>query len=217
MARIRSLKPEFWPDEKLATQTPLTRLVFLGLISQADDAGRLVDSVRLIDGLLFPLTDDTCDDSLDTLAEIGVIQRGLTASGQRVIQIKGWVKHQKIDKPNLRLALPPVVDVSPKRRRRVVEESSNDSPTRRGGTTEPFADVSRPPRADHDPDPDPELNVSQSSVVKPAYQNGATPTVSVGSIPPNGSHPPAIAAKLRREKQRVAEMIAATGPPDDTS
>ena len=29
MARIRSIKPEFWSDEKLAHQDPLTRLVFL--------------------------------------------------------------------------------------------------------------------------------------------------------------------------------------------
>ena len=61
------IKPEFWQDEKLAPLTPVDRLVFLGLISQADDAGRLVDSVRMLDGLLFPYTDDSSVESLETL------------------------------------------------------------------------------------------------------------------------------------------------------
>ena len=121
MARIRTIKPEFWQDEKLAPLDPLTRLVFLGLISQADDAGRLVDSVRLIDGLLFPMTDDTCAEALVKLHDLGVIERGVTASGQRVIQIVNWDKHQKVEKPNLKSALDPIViaDTSAKRRRSV--------------------------------------------------------------------------------------------------
>lgn len=109
MARIRTIKPEFWQDEKLAPLDPLTRLVFIGMISQADDAGRLVDSVRLLDGLLFPMTSDTCGPSLDVLADVGVIERGITSSGQPVIQIVGWSKHQKVEKPNFRGALPPIV------------------------------------------------------------------------------------------------------------
>lgn len=108
MARIRSVKPEFWADEKLAPLGPLDRLVFLGLISQADDAGRLLDSVKQLDGLLFPATEDTVRESLATLSDLGVIERGNSASGQAVIQIVNWSKHQKVDHPNLRSALPPI-------------------------------------------------------------------------------------------------------------
>ncbi len=115
MARIRSIKPEYWQDEKLAPLPPIDRLVFLGLISQADDAGRLVDSVRLLDGLLFPHTDDSCAASLEVLTDLGVIERGVTASGQSVIQIVNW-HHQKIDKPNLTAALPSIaIDRHPRR------------------------------------------------------------------------------------------------------
>lgn len=99
MARIRSIKPEFWSDEKLAPQTPVVRLVFLGLISMADDAGRLVDNVKAIDGMLFPETEDTSRDALDTLARMGRILRYTAASGQRIIQVVGWDRHQKVDKP----------------------------------------------------------------------------------------------------------------------
>lgn len=101
MARIRTIKPEFWGDEKLALEAPLTRLVFLGLVSQADDAGRLIDNVKFLDGLLFPLTDDTSREALDRLARIGRILRYSSESGQRLIQITNWAKHQKVDKPSL--------------------------------------------------------------------------------------------------------------------
>lgn len=100
MARIRSIKPEFWHDEKLAPLPPITRLVYLGLISQADDAGRLVDNVRLIDGLLFPETEESSRESLETLARLGRILRYTSASGQRLIQVVGWDKHQKVQKPS---------------------------------------------------------------------------------------------------------------------
>ena len=109
MPRIRSIKPEFWTDEKMAPLTPTDRLVFLGLISNADDAGRLVDSVKMLDGILFSLTDDTSGPSLDELERVGVIERGLTESGQRVIQIVNWSRHQRIEKPNFAAALPPIV------------------------------------------------------------------------------------------------------------
>lgn len=109
MARIRTLKPEFWADEKLAPLDPVTRLVFLGLLSMADDAGRLVDSLKQIDAFVFPETDDTARDALANLSRGGRILRGRTASGQRIIQIANWTRHQKVDHPNLRAALPEIV------------------------------------------------------------------------------------------------------------
>lgn len=100
MPRIRTLKPEFWGDEKLSLLTPIDRLVFLGLISMADDAGRLVDNVKSIDGFIFPSTDDSSGASLETLARMGRIVRYISSSGQALIQISGWSKHQKVDKPS---------------------------------------------------------------------------------------------------------------------
>src|SRR5688500_12487812 len=111
MARIRTIKPEFWSDEKLSVQDPLTRLVFVGLISNADDAGRLVDNVKLLDGLLFPSNDVSCAGALDTLTRLGRIQRYRSANGQCVIQIVKWRQHQKIDHPGkIVLPAPPNTD-----------------------------------------------------------------------------------------------------------
>ena len=100
MPRIRTLKPEFWGDEKLAPLPAATRLVFLGLISMADDAGRLVDSVRTIDGFIFPETEESAREALDTLASLGRILRYRSESGQRLIQLTGWKDHQRVDKPS---------------------------------------------------------------------------------------------------------------------
>lgn len=99
MARIRTIKPEFWGDEKLAPLSPITRLVFLGLISMADDKGRLGDNLKRIDAFIFPETSETCRGSLDELSVIGRIRRGVTASGQSIIELTNW-HHQKIERPN---------------------------------------------------------------------------------------------------------------------
>lgn len=99
MARIRTIKPEFWGDEKLAVLDATTRLVFLGLLSMADDAGRLIDNVKSLDGQLFPRTDDSCREALEVLAKLERIDRYCAASGQSIIQIVHWTRHQKINKP----------------------------------------------------------------------------------------------------------------------
>jgi hypothetical protein len=100
MPRIRTLKPEFWQDEKLAPLAPIDRLVFIGLISMADDAGRLVDNTKIIDGFLFLETDDSSRISLDRLSDLGRIQRYTSPSGQKLIQITNWSRHQVVDNPS---------------------------------------------------------------------------------------------------------------------
>lgn len=100
MPRIRTVKPEFWADEKISLFDPTTRLVFLGLICMADDAGRLVDNVKLLDGQIFPSTDDTCRAALDILASNGRVLRYQSPSGQRLLQITNWGKHQRVDNPS---------------------------------------------------------------------------------------------------------------------
>jgi hypothetical protein len=132
MPRIRTIKPEFWQDEKLGPMAPLPRLVFLGLISMADDTGRVVHNVKMIDAFVFPWTDDTCADALELLSEAGRVVSGLTDSGQRVLEIANWSRHQKIDKPNMAAALPPITAPEPselstdRRKRKALLASTRD-------------------------------------------------------------------------------------------
>ncbi|MGV3709656.1 MAG: hypothetical protein ACO1Q7_12530 [Gemmatimonas sp.] len=111
MPRIRTIKPEYWSDEKLARMSMLARLTFPALWNMADDAGRLLDNVKQIDAFVFPFSDDTTGSALEELAAAGVIRRGVTVNGQHIIQITNW-HHQKVDHPSLSSCLP-VIDGDP--------------------------------------------------------------------------------------------------------
>lgn len=145
MARIRTIKPEFWADEKLAPLPPVDRLVFLGLISQADDAGRLVDNPRLIDGLLFPETEDSSRESLETLERLGRVTRYVSDSGQKIIQVTNWSSHQRVQKPSPHVLPPPPKATAPQS----VPTSSGDTtgntpeevPTLSGDSPSPTLDL----------------------------------------------------------------------------
>lgn len=54
MARIRTIKPTFWGDDKVARLTRDERLLFLGLVSMADDDGRFLASAAAVGGFVFP-------------------------------------------------------------------------------------------------------------------------------------------------------------------
>jgi hypothetical protein len=98
--RTRTLKPQFWQDEKLSPLEPIARLVFLGLIGMADDAGRMLDNVKAIDGFIFPETEHSARESLETLIRLSRVFRYTSASGQRLLQIVNWSRHQYIANPN---------------------------------------------------------------------------------------------------------------------
>jgi hypothetical protein len=127
MARIRTVKPEFWSDEKLSPLADSVRLLFLGLISMADDYGRLLDSPKQIEAFVWPHEDRSrdCREGLAKLSQMSRIVRGVTASGQAVIQIVTWAKHQRVDKPSNRTALPEITTPQPVEtsRESVAEES----------------------------------------------------------------------------------------------
>lgn len=126
MARIRSVKPSFWDDEKLAPMPPLERLVFLGLVTRlADDAGRLIDNVKAIDGALFSRTSDTSERPLEQLAAAGLILRYTSANGQNLIQLAGWKRHQVIAKPSKYVLPAPPRQLAATQE---VESTANNSP-----------------------------------------------------------------------------------------
>jgi hypothetical protein len=100
MARIRSIKPEFWTSEAIAQLSRDARLLFIGLWNHADDDGRGLDNTRLIKAAVFPLDDDMTIDVIDRLlGELSSRARCIfyEVSGKRYFQIVGW-HHQKIDK-----------------------------------------------------------------------------------------------------------------------
>jgi hypothetical protein len=80
----------------------------------ADDFGRVVDSEKQIEAFIWPYEKRTADlrESLAKLSRMGRIVRGKAANVLMVSEIVNWSKHQKVDHPNAKAALPQVVEAS---------------------------------------------------------------------------------------------------------
>lgn len=93
MARARTLKPGFFKNESLAECSPLARLLFAGLWTLADRAGRLEDRPKRIRAEILPYDDGSVDEMLDELQAAGFILR-YQAGEQRFIRVLNFSKHQ---------------------------------------------------------------------------------------------------------------------------
>jgi hypothetical protein len=104
MARIRTVKPELWTNERVAACSTTAVLTYVGLFTQADDHGRHRDNAAVIAGVLWPLraehTPVHVEDDLTQLAEAGLICRYTGCDGRPYLHIVGWQEHQKIDRPS---------------------------------------------------------------------------------------------------------------------
>ncbi|MFD5566602.1 hypothetical protein [Streptomyces cadmiisoli] len=101
MARIRTIKPEFFTSLTIADLTPEQRLTFIGLWTHVDDAGRCVDEPRLIKAAIWPIDDRTAADieiDLKALTESSLITR-YTLNRKRYIAVTNWKEHQRINRP----------------------------------------------------------------------------------------------------------------------
>jgi hypothetical protein len=101
MPRIRSLKPELWDDEAIGEASHSARLLFLGLITQADDEGRQRADARLLRARIFPYDDELTTADIDAwLFELAVLSLVVIyeANGTRYASLTGW-DNQKIDHP----------------------------------------------------------------------------------------------------------------------
>lgn len=104
MARKRMIDPSFWEDEKLGSCEPTNRLLFMGLISQSDDDGRLKGHPSLIRSSIFPYDPDITNEMVETwLEKLADPEHKLIiryeVDNQKYILIKNFKKHQTINKP----------------------------------------------------------------------------------------------------------------------
>lgn len=182
MARIRTIKPEFWTDEKLAVLDTTTRLVYLGLISLADDYGRLVDNLKALDGQIFPFTDESCADALETLATLQRIVRYTAKSGQNLIQIVRWSDHQKVNHPGKEIWPAPTAEdlIKPA----VTRPSSNPPEKRKRVKRESLASYQRPTTSTNDLRPTTVSDSGESGKVPWVAEGSDWWAANVGSISP---------------------------------
>jgi hypothetical protein len=99
MARIRTIKPDFWTDEKLTECSLSARLLFIGLWNFADDNGNLVASAKKIKMQIFPADNIDCQPLLNELIAQGVLIE-YSVNCDKYLNIKNFSKHQKINRPS---------------------------------------------------------------------------------------------------------------------
>lgn len=101
MARIRTIKPEFWRDEDLAKISPEAALLAIGLLNHADDEGYFNAHPKLIESDVFPLRElsRSITALIQELAGIGYLQLFSGSDGKRYGQVVTFAKHQVINKP----------------------------------------------------------------------------------------------------------------------
>lgn len=101
MARIRTVKPEFWDSPGIETLEFQWRLLYVAMWNWADDTGTGKAEARELMGFAFPRDEDM------TLGEfrrgLGEVRRvfGVTfykVEGRAYYSIPAWDRHQKIDK-----------------------------------------------------------------------------------------------------------------------
>ncbi len=95
MARIRTIKPEFFRHERLAELSALHRLLFIGLWTLADRFGRLEDRPKRIKVELLPYDSGDIHKMLTALAEAGFIVR-YVVDGASYIAIPSFTEHQRV-------------------------------------------------------------------------------------------------------------------------
>jgi hypothetical protein len=103
MARIRSIKPEFFTSLTIADLTLSARLTFIGLWTYVDDNGAGPADPRLIRAAIWPL-DEAPDVLQRTREDLQSLQaaRLITlyeASGRPLVYVNSWDEHQKVSHP----------------------------------------------------------------------------------------------------------------------
>lgn len=99
MARIRTIKPEFWTDDKLTDCSLSARLLFIGTWNFADDAGNLDRSAKQIKARIFPVDNIDCEPLLRELIAQGLLIE-YSVSDKKYLHIQGFKKHQVINRPS---------------------------------------------------------------------------------------------------------------------
>jgi hypothetical protein len=110
MARIRTIKPEFWTSSQVTDCSHSARLLFIGMWNFADDAGVIPYKPRDIRARVFPADDDVTSEVvrrlIGELVKADLLYPYEGDDGEKYLVVTGW-KHQKIEKPTYKYPKPP--------------------------------------------------------------------------------------------------------------
>src|SRR5450755_4118662 len=104
MARIRSIKPDFFTSETVASLSLSARLTFIGLWTYVDDNGVGMDNELLINAAIWPLEEDPLATLARTREDLASLSRADLVTRyrdprKRYLFVTSWDEHQKVDHP----------------------------------------------------------------------------------------------------------------------
>jgi len=129
MARIRSIKPEFHDDEKLATIPRDARLLFIAMWNFSDDYGVIKGHPVWIKNKVFPydeIKQATFNEWLLSLEKLRCIIP-FEANGEKFYFIRTFHDHQRVDKPSQTRNPEPPADIL-ESNRSLFDEGSTNTP-----------------------------------------------------------------------------------------
>lgn len=103
MARIRTIKPEFWDSPDTAKAGPWSRLLFIALWNWADDYGRGTANMKELEGFAFPNDSVFADRSGNTVQFRDIVAEVAECFGVMFYEVSGrpyyaipsWEEHQR--------------------------------------------------------------------------------------------------------------------------
>jgi hypothetical protein len=99
VARIRTIKPDFWTDDTITECSLSARLLFIGIWNFADDAGNLDRSAKQIKARVFPVDNVDCEVLIQELLTHGLLIE-YSVSDKKYLHIPGFADHQVINRPS---------------------------------------------------------------------------------------------------------------------
>lgn len=106
MARIRTIKPEFFTSEDIVGMTPLARLFYVSLWCESDRDGRLEWKPGTFKMRYLPGDDCSIQDLADELIDKGLIVLYM-AGGKQYAEIPTFTEHQVINNRETPSTIPP--------------------------------------------------------------------------------------------------------------
>ncbi len=105
MARIRTIKPEFFTSEDIVSLTPLARLFYVALWCEADKEGRLNWKLGTLKMRYLPGDDAPIQALADELVAAGLVEL-YEVNGKQYAEIPGFKRHQIINNRESESSLP---------------------------------------------------------------------------------------------------------------
>lgn len=161
--RIRSVKPEWLEDERMALASDAARVLSIALLLLADDHGNGRANRVVLAAHVFPgAHTDKLDAALRELTDVIKFVELYEVDSQSYFHIRNWAKHQRVDHPGkAQVPGPPTVSEKPRRVSRRSRDGLANIPENGAKEAEALA-----PRAIPSPpfpsDPDPERGAGEN-------------------------------------------------------